>query len=267
MRIRSLGFQTDLALLRLGGSVLDDRGSHVVVRTPHNPAYWWGNFLLLPEVPADGDVWRWLAEFAETFPDATHLALGFDGVDGAVDDLAAFSAEGLSAEAQSVMTATSVHPPPRPNHDAEYRRLTSDDDWARHVELNVACEDSGHEPAAYREFATQKSATYRALAEAGHGAWFGAFVDGRLLSTMGMFRAGTGLGRFQSVETHPEARRQGLAGTLVHHVSQYAFGELGAETLVMVADPLYTAIRVYESVGFATTESQLQVERPLPTPA
>jgi predicted GNAT family acetyltransferase len=79
---------------------------------------------------------------------------------------------------------------------------------------------------------------------------------------MGLFTTTTGLARFQSVETHPRARGQGLAGTLVHVVSQFGFTELGAHTLVMVADPTYSAIRIYRSVGFEETETQLQVERP-----
>ena len=60
---------------------------------------------------------------------------------------------------------------------------------------------------------------------------------------------------------HPAYRGRGLAGTLVHHVSEYGFGELGATTLVMVADPAYLAVRIYRSVGFDDTETQLQAER------
>ena len=78
---------------------------------------------------------------------------------------------------------------------------------------------------------------------------------------MGLFTASPGLARFQNVKTHPDARGRGLAGTLVHRVSRYGFDELGAQTLVMVADPEYLAIRVYRSVGFADTEHQLQAER------
>jgi hypothetical protein len=48
----------------------------------------------------------------------------------------------------------------------------------------------------------------------------------------------------------------------VHHVSRYGLDELGAHTLVIVTDPDSSAIRVYRSVGFADTESQLQAERP-----
>ncbi len=261
MDVKSLGYRTDLALLRLGGTEIEDRDDHLVLRSPHNPTHWWGNFILLAAPPPAEEAQRWLEVYHETFPDAEHVALGFDGIDGNVDDLNGFAALGLSVEAQSVMTAQTVNEPPHPNSEATYRTLTSDDDWSQLVEIRVACKDD-EEPVAYRRFAEAKVRSYRQMTEDGHGAWFGAFVDGRLLSTMGLFRADTGLARFQSVETHPEARGQGLAGTLVHHVSRYGFDELGAETLVMVADPEYLAIKIYRSVGFESTENQLQAERP-----
>lgn len=266
MDITSLGNRTDLALLELGGTQVEDRGDHLVVRSPHNPTFWWGNFLLLARVPPAVDTDRWLERFATEFPQAEHVALAFDGVDGRVEDLAAFTERGLRCEASTVLSASVVHEPPRPNHRATYRQLSSADDWAQSVELRVACNDE-QEEVAYREFATIKVATNRALAEAGHGGWFGAFVDGRLLSQMGLFSASPGLARFQSVETHPDARGRGLAGTLVHHVSRYGLRELGATTLVMVADPNYSAIRLYRSVGFTDGESQLQAERPPVIPA
>ncbi len=260
MDVTSLGFRTDLALLQLGGSELEDRGDHLVVRTPHNPAFWWGNFLLLTRPPEAADTDVWLDRFATEFPEARHRAFGVDGTDGDLADLAGFADRGMSVEASTVMTATSVQPPARPNREAEYRRLVSDDDWAQSVQLRIACDDSdepGHE-----EFVNRRAATDRALSEAGHGGWSGAFLDGRLVSQMGLFAASPGLARFQSVETHPEMRGRGFAGTLVHHTSTYGFSELGATTLVMVADPEYLAIRVYRSVGFAATQTQLQAERP-----
>jgi ribosomal protein S18 acetylase RimI-like enzyme len=257
----SLGNRTDLALLQLGGTEVEDRGDHLVVRSPHNPAFWWGNFVFLAQVPPPEDTDRWLEQFAAEFPEARHIALGFDGVDGSVADLASFAARGLNCEASTVMTASVVHAPPRPNHQATYRKLSSDDDWAQSVDLRMACNDEDERGADELEFVTRRAATNRSLTEAGHGGWFGAFVDGRLLSQMGLVAASPGLARFQSVETHPDARGQGLAGTLVHHVSRYGFGELGATTLVMVADPEYSAIRLYRSVGFADSESQLQAER------
>lgn len=262
MKVRSLGYQTDLALLRLGGSEVLDQGDHLVVRTPDNPTYWWGNFLLLDSPPPVEETDQWLETFALQFPDARHVALGFDGTEGSVEDLSGFTAAGLKAEGAGVMTARQVHAPPRPNEQAMYRPLDSDDDWLQQVELRLACDAADPASRADRTFVETKANTMRALTDAGHGRWFGAFLDGQLASSMGLFTTTSGLARFQSVETHPEARGQGLAGTLVHFVSQFGFEQLGAHTLVMVADRDYLAIRIYRSVGFADTETQLQVERP-----
>jgi ribosomal protein S18 acetylase RimI-like enzyme len=255
MDIRSLAFRTDLAMLEHSGSLIEDRGTHLVVRTPDNPTYWWGNFLLLASAPADSDeASAWVETFQSEFPAARHRTFG---VDGSADDLAPFAEIGFGYDVSTVMTATSVHEPPHPDTRATYRRFESDQDWDQQIELTTAGED----PRWYDDgFVTQQAAAQRRLCDAGHGAWWGAFEDGRLLSSMGLFTASPGLARFQSVKTHPDARGRGLAGTLVHRVSRFGFEELGAQTLVMVADPEYLAIRIYRGVGFADTERQLQAE-------
>ena len=117
------------------------------------------------------------------------------------------------------------------------------------------------EPGGAAGFLSARSAVQRALTEAGHGAWFGAFLDGTLVAQLGLITGISGLARYQNVETHPGARRRGLAGTLVWHAAVTALaGE--TSTLVMVADPDDAAIRVYESVGFTVTEPQLGLVRP-----
>ena len=258
MEIRGLGFRTDVALLELSGTEVEDRGDHLVVRTPDNPTFWWGNFLLLAEPARDeADARRWLEVFEAAFPDARHRTLGIDGASGSADVAAPFAALGMDVDASSVMTATSVHEPPRPNRDATYRALETDADWEQHVELTMAGETIGYS----REFVEARAAQHRRLVEDGHGQYWGAFVDGRLLSSMGLYRASEGLARFQTVKTHPDARGRGLAGSLVHAISRFGFAELDAETLVMVADPDYLAIRVYRSVGFTDSEVQTAVER------
>ena len=47
MQVTSLGFRTDLALRVLEGAEVTDRGDYLVVRSPDNPTFYWGNFLLL----------------------------------------------------------------------------------------------------------------------------------------------------------------------------------------------------------------------------
>ena len=259
MDVRSLSFRTDLALNALAGSVVEDRGTRIVVRTPSNPAWHWGNYWLLDRAPAADEVDALLAAYDADFPEGTHRALGVDGTGDRRDALAPFVEAGFEVDVSTVMTATSVHPPPRPNTTAELRPLTTDEDWAARVEVSAAVNAGEYPHEEYVAFATRKAEAERGVAEAGHGAWWGAFVDGRLATSMGLVRAGGGLARFQSVETHPDFRGRGLAGTLVHRVSGYGFDDLGARTLVMVADPDYLAIRIYRSVGFAGTESQTQL--------
>jgi ribosomal protein S18 acetylase RimI-like enzyme len=259
MDIASLAFRTDLAMLEQSGSNVEDRGTHLVVRTPDNPTYWWGNFLLLPGPPADADEAEgWLDVFERELPAARHRTFGVDGTDGTAADLAPFAELGLDIDCSSVMTATAVHEPPRPNAGATYRPLTSEDDWDQQLDVSMAGEDPGDHSL---DFCRGRVRAERALVAAGYGAWWGAFAGDRLLASLGLFTASEGLARFQNVKTHPDARSRGLAGTLVHRASRYGFDELGAHTLVMVADPEYLAIRVYRSVGFTDSERQLQAER------
>ena len=261
MDIKGLGWRTDLALLEISGSVLEDRGDHVVVTTPDNPTFYWGNFVLLAGPPVDAaDARQWIGVFEAAHPAARHRTFGIDGTSGTAADASSFADLGLDVEVSSVMTATSVHEPARPNRDATYRPLESDEDWVQQVELTMAGESAGYS----LEFSAGRARQHRSLCDAGHGQYWGAFEDGRLLSSMGLFRASPGLARFQTVKTHPDARGRGLAGTLVHEISRFGFGDLGAETLVMVADPEYLAIRVYRSVGFDDTEVQVGVEKAPP---
>jgi ribosomal protein S18 acetylase RimI-like enzyme len=259
----SLGLRTHVMVLELGGSEVTHREGYVVVRTPENPGYWWGNFIALEGAPAAGSVSHWLATFAAEHPAAPHRAFSVDSSDGALAGEADVVAAGLSVERSTVMVATSVHPPPRPNTEVSCRRLESDDDWEQALALELTL-DAEEEPDGHRAFVEARMGTHRRVAQSGHGGWFGAFASGRLVSGMGLFTDGSGLARFQAVATHPDFRRQGLAGTLVHHVGRYGLGELGATALVMVADPDDVAIRVYRSVGFHDAETQLELFRPPP---
>lgn len=255
MHLTSLAWRTDLALLEQGGSEVTHHDDHVVVRTPGNPSYYWGNFVLVPRPPGPGEVDAWLALLERTFPGSRHRAIGVDGTDGRLEDLAPLAAAGLEPDVSTTMTATAVHPPPRPNTEADVRPLTTDDDWEQQLDFRL--QDDEGTPA----FVVPKVAAERSLVEGGAGRWYGAFLDGRLVSSLGLVEASPGLGRFQQVMTLPEVRGRGLAGTLVHAASRWALEERGLSTLVMVADPGYLAIRVYRSVGFADTETQLMALR------
>ncbi|MEV3927131.1 GNAT family N-acetyltransferase [Actinomadura coerulea] len=253
MQVRSLAYRTDLLLRRLAGSVITDHPSHKVVRTPANPNFWWGNFVLvsphaLPDAP---DL------FSAEFPEASHLAIGVDGTEGETGPRAGWERQGITVEIDTVLTAASLLPPARPAR-AELRALTGSD-WEQAARLRHACDESEASPE-NSAFVAAKLAEERRLCEAGDATWFGAFVDGEMRAGLGVLLDGQGLARYQHVETHPAFRQRGLASSLVHFAGTEAMSR-GARTLVIVADPEAGAIRVYRSLGFAATERQVRLQR------
>ena len=250
-------------LLSLQGSVVADRGNHLVVRTPANPGFHWGNFVLADQTWVDRPLSDLVAVFHAEHPQAGHVALGVDGVGGLVGEEDELAECGLEVERSVVMTAAEVHTPLHPHAEAVCRMLASDPDWAAAVNLHAA-EPGTSDPAENREFTERRMIARREQQEAGLGGWFGAFVAGEMVCGLGLFTDGSGLGRFQDVETMASGRRRGLASTLVHHASLVGIRDYGIRELVMVADPEYAAIRIYRSLGFVDAEIQVQVARPSP---
>jgi len=259
MGFRSLALATEVAVLELGGSVVEEGQDHVIVRTLDNPHYWWGNFLV-----ARGDfedARRWDATCVAAFPDSPHVAVALDDDGPVTPDLTLrWVRSGLLYTAGVALTATGLAEPPHPHPTAVCRPLASATDWAESVDLQMAGYERD-EPAAYRVFLEARAGTARRVVQAGHGQWFGAFVDGRMLCGMGLFAVGDGWASFQDVDTHPDARRQGLAGTLVHHVAGWGLDQLGAQRLVIVADAGGDAIRLYRTLGFADDGMLHQFDR------
>src|SRR5438094_1013214 len=255
MQVTSLGFQTDLALRALEGAEITDRGDFMVVRSPDNPTFWWGNFLLLAGWPEPGTGDGWLARFAAEFPQAEHLARGVDTGAEPAEVPPEFLAAGLAFERATVLTCTMVQPPPQENTEAEIRRLESDDDWEQSRDLGIRCFGYGG------PYLDRRARAKRRPTQAGRAAWFGAFEGGRLLAQLGVCATGGGLVRYPDVGTDPEARRRGLAGTLVWRAGRYAAEAFGAGTLVIVADPAEGAIRVYRACGFADAQGQFSFQR------
>ena len=251
-------------LLRRQGSVVEQRPGYQVVRTADNPTFYWGNFLLLDGPPAQGTISSWMSTFAREFPAAEHVAIGVDNTDGAAPDEAELTAAGLTVERNVVLTTSATTPPLRPNETAEYRTLDSDADWLAALRLQEASYDD-IDPEGWQGFRGRRLLARRRMQEDGFGAWFGAFSGGRMVSGLGIFGDGSGIARFQDVDTHPEDRNKGLAGTLVYRAGQYALSDMAAQTLVIVAEPDGPAIRVYRSVGFRDAEIQVQLQRQPPS--
>ena len=255
MNVRSLAFRTDLFFPEFEGSVVD-RGEYLVITTPANPGYHWGNFLLYSRPPGRGD----LSSSTETFrleigdPERVgHAAFGVDGTDGEAGAVHPFLDAGYTLERGVVLSAKAAHPPPRPNRDVVIRPLSSDEEWALVLDKRRKPDPDGPDDEGYARFMERLLARYRRMSEAGRGHWYGAFMGGDLVADLGLFHR-DGVGRYQAVETHPEFRGRGIAGTLVYESAQHASQAFDLKRLVIVADEDSQAARIYASVGYQPVE-------------
>ena len=265
MEIRGLGLRTELFFWGLGGEVRA-YDHHMVVRTPDQPDYFWGNLLILPDAPDVGDEARWPELFAREIgsePDVRHMVFQWDTVDGSPGAADRFVPLGFSLDRSEVLSTRTPCTAPRRNPAIEVRELRSDADWHALLELSVLCRDPAYSEDLFREFITARQRTYRRWTQAGHGDWYGAFLEDRLVADLGLFDTGGGLGRFQAVETHPELRRRGICATLVSEVSRRALESGVFHELVMVAqeDDAHGAGRVYRSVGYRPIERMAALTR------
>ncbi|HEX5707878.1 MAG TPA: GNAT family N-acetyltransferase [Pyrinomonadaceae bacterium] len=250
MRVNSKGFLTDLFFWRSFGRVTD-RGEYMRVETPTQRGWYFGNLLLFARGPADGDLARWRELYAREFahaPEIRHELFCWPVEDETVGAVEPFIAAGFTEEVNPVLVARTLKEPPRPNREIEVREVTSEEDWREAVEAQVLSRGGRFDEARFRDFIGKRIDGYRCLIAEGKGAWYGAYLGGRLVADLGFFWGGPS-GRFQYVETHPDFRRRGICATLVYEVGAAALREGRAEELVISAESEDVA-RIYESVGF-----------------
>lgn len=261
MDLRSLGYRTDLIFPAFDGEIID-RGDYLVIRSPRNPTFYWGNFLLFEASPREGDFERWRELFAREIgvpPEVEHQAIGWDAPDGETGFLEPFVQAGFSVSRDVVLTTSAPRPPARPSAIVSVRPLRSPAECSQALDVQMLCRGEGHEEAGYREFRQRAMDRYRRMEEAGLGHWYGAFIGDRLVADLGVFHDSRGLGRYQSVETHPDFRRQGIAGTMIYEAGRQAMSEHGLHTLVIIAEEDAAPARLYQSLGFVPTERSMGV--------
>jgi GNAT superfamily N-acetyltransferase len=258
MEVRSLGYRTDLIFPTFDGVIID-RGDYLIIRTPSNPSFYWGNFLLFDHPPQEGDHMNWPELFVKeigTPPQVEHQAFGWDTTTNEMGTIQPFLKSGFLLEHSAVLTAQRDNLISKFSPDVTLHRLQSEEDWNQSIENQVICREPMFSESGYRIFRQRQVKRYRDMVSHGLGAWFGAFSGSQLVADLGIF-CDRELGRYQSVQTHPDFRRQGIAGALVYKAALYALDHFNLETLVIVAETDSPAERLYRSIGFQLTEHQL----------
>jgi GNAT superfamily N-acetyltransferase len=261
MNVKSLGYRTDLFFPTFDGEIID-RGDYLVIRTPTNPTFYWGNFLLFSQPPREGDFYKWRDLFALEIgvpPETEHQVFGWDSPGGEAGVIQPFLEAGFRLNHSVVLTSSDPHSPARPSSLVSIRALRTEADWEQAIENQVVCREPEFEEGGYREFRKQQMARYWKMIASGHGKWYGAFIGRQLVADLGLFHQ-EGVGRFQSVETHPDFRRRGVAGTLIYGAGHQAMSDFDLHTLVIVAEQASSPARLYGSLGFQPTEKQAGVE-------
>ena len=251
------GWETDLAILQLSGSTVEVNKDHLVLRSPHNPEFHWGNFILVTDSNTVDDAKRWLATFDEAFPTAGWVAIGLPCKPSTPEN---WSALGLEIETLEVMNADSL--PRMADLDSHYtsRRLQGDD-WALLLQRELAenLKSGEHDPVSFEQFMRKTIETEQQLCAIGKAAWFGAFLGEELVADLGIVVC-ENTARYQSVQTDERHRRKGLASHLLGKAAQWAF-EHGCISWVIVTESTNEAGRVYRKAGFELDQETVTAYR------
>ena len=262
MQIQSLGYRVHLIFPHFDG-VVTDKGDYTVIRTPTNPGYYWGNFLLFAHPPQTGDLERWQGLFAREIgrpPAVNHVVFGWDSPEGTQGEIAPFLDAGFRFAEHLIMAAQAVHPPRKWNDAVAIRPIRGDQEWEQALDISLRCFPGEEHGESYAPFMRREMARFRRMSEAGRGHWFGAFLDDRMVAGLGLYFE-DGVGSFEQVGTHPDFQRQGICSTMVFRAAEYAFQHMGIHTLALAADEDYHAVKIYESVGFKVVERQVGLEK------
>jgi ribosomal protein S18 acetylase RimI-like enzyme len=272
MRIGELGvgWQSELLAHRFGAEI-SERDDCIVLRSPGNPTFYWGNCLILPKPPRDRELAYWLRRFDEEIarlqPESSHLAFGVNAT-ALSEPLPAWRAAGvdeMDATAVLALEANDLCAPPaaRDVPGVMLRELDLPFELPMVVQAQVDARDPSFDEAGYRVFRERAMQRIAAMRGLGSAQWFGAVMGATLAADCGLIHDGD-IGRFQHVQTQPAWRRRGLCRALVHHVCRQAFQHLRLRRLVMCADPNDVAIGIYRSLGFVQIETYWNLQRRSP---
>jgi GNAT superfamily N-acetyltransferase len=219
---------------------------HFVIRSPHNPDYHWGNFILVTNNSLVNDSDRWLQTFSDAFPEVTWIAIGLPQYPEFAEN---WITPGIEIERLDVLKA--LEQPACPQISSGYiSRVLEGTDWdlllAREISENK--KSGEHDAESFERYIGKAIEGFKELCAKGLAAWFGVFYGSELVADLGIVLCGK-TARYQSVQTDEKHRRNGLASHLLGKAAEWA-GQKGATAWVIVTESTNDAGRIYRKAGF-----------------
>ncbi len=253
----NLGYLTDLFFLETDKEITT-YPNYIVVKSPNEPYFYYGNFLLLKQMPENFKKAKLEKQFKSHFSDERIRHFTFCWSGKVKEHLSSFLQTGYTLQLISVLAAspTNFIRLKQKNEDLNIRSFSTKADWQQWIDLECEEKPNGFEATSYRQFMQGRAKLYQQLNQQKNGNFYGAYLDNELVAAAGLFHQ-QGIGRFQSVLTKAAYRRQGICKTLINYICHIAFQQL--QQLVIAAEPSYHALDIYKSFGFREADFQTSV--------
>jgi GNAT superfamily N-acetyltransferase len=251
MQLRSLFLNSEMIFWQFGSKV-SDHGDYLVIQTPRNPTWRWGNLLIFPNPPTSFDFQDWDLKFESHLGRSVKYRLYvWETRTGEAGETALFTENGYTFSRQPLLSATRLIPPNPQAESYIYRVIRSDEDWDTARNLSCRCFANGDQ--GYELYLSTKFDLYREMVDAGLGFWMGAFNHDVLIASCGIFRNDR-VTRYQEVVTDEDHRQQGIASTLVFEAFRHARSLRYPEMTLIAVDFDSQAERIYRKLGFEDCE-------------
>lgn len=258
MQIRSLFLESEMIFWQFG-SIVEDHGDHIVIKTPANPTWRWGNLMLFPHPPQPTDLVRWNELFDHHFDvENEHRLFVWDTIDGDKGAAETFVENGFQFTREPMLGALDLQLPEQHNRQIETHVIRSDQEWESVIQLNV--ESFAAENLAYQDYVERKFRLYRNMVEAERGFWMGAWLENKLLASCGVFHNGH-ITRYQEVVTREENRNFGICTKLVFDAFTHGRSLSFPNQTLIAVDLDSQAERIYRRLGFHDLEMTCAVRR------
>ncbi len=213
LNIQNLCIKTDIEIWKHVGRFYESK-DFWVLQCPENPLFYAANSIIAKKAPKRGDLKYWLAFYDKQFPyyeKINHYFLSWD--EDSEGDISELTEYGFEKDYAEVLTCVDPVQPKNFNSNIKVQKLERDRDWDRVYETHL--QESGKaESQDHQEFLRLRNKHYRYnLSELGQ--FLGAFIDGELCGSLGIYRCGD-LVRYQNVVVAKEHRRKGVAASLVY---------------------------------------------------